>query len=174
MLLNTDWYKCSTFFENCLYKKKDNFVLSVHIADVAHYVKEGGAIDKEAFRRGTSVYFPDYVLPMLPKELSNGICSLNPNEDRLAMCVVMEFDKNGNVVNYDICEGVIRSNYRMTYTEVTKIFDGDSELKKKYLDLRFQMVIGHVDNPMQKKSLRREIATLNTLIRQKEIAGLDK
>ena len=118
-----------------LYKKKDNFVLSVHIADVTNYVKEGRAIDKEAFRRGTSVYFPDYVLPMLPKVLSNGICSLNPNEDRLSMSVIMEFDKNGNVQDYQICEGVIRSNYRMTYTEVTKIFDGDVELKSKYSDV---------------------------------------
>lgn len=111
---------------------KDNFVLSVHIADVSSYVKEGGSLDKEAYRRGTSVYFPDYVLPMLPKVLSNGICSLNPNEDRLSMSVIMEFDKNGNIVNYNICEGVIRSLYRMTYTEVTKIFDGDSQLKQKY------------------------------------------
>jgi len=118
-----------------LYKKKDHFVLSVHIADVANYVKEGGSIDKEAFRRGTSVYFPDYVLPMLPKVLSNGICSLNPNEDRLSMSVVMEFDKNANIVNYDICEGVIQSNYRMTYTEVTKIFEGDKMLKQKYSDV---------------------------------------
>jgi len=118
-----------------LYKKKDHYVLSVHIADVANYVKEGGAIDKEAFRRGTSVYFPDYVLPMLPKVLSNGICSLNPNEDRLAMSVVMEFDNDGTIVNYDIYEGVIRSNYRMTYTEVTKIFEGDKETKSKYADV---------------------------------------
>ncbi len=111
---------------------KDNYVLSVHIADVSNYVKEGSYLDKEAFRRGTSVYFPDYVLPMLPKVLSNGICSLNPNEDRLTMSVVMEIDKTGNVKNYNICEGVIRSAYRMTYTSVTKIFDGDKELREKY------------------------------------------
>lgn len=115
-----------------LYMDKDHYVLSVHIADVANYVKEGGEIDKEAFRRGTSVYFPDYVLPMLPKVLSNGICSLNPNEDRLSMSVVMKFDKEGDIKDYNICEGVIRSDYRMTYTEVTKIFDGDIELRKKY------------------------------------------
>lgn len=118
-----------------LYMKKDHYVLSVHIADVSQYVKEGSIIDKEAFRRGTSVYFPDHVLPMLPKSLSNGICSLNPNEDRLAMSVVMEFDKLGNCVNYDICEGVIRSNYRMTYTNVTKIFDGDQTLRKEYSEV---------------------------------------
>jgi len=115
--------------------KGDHYVLSVHIADVANYVKEGGAIDKEAFSRGTSVYFPDHVLPMLPKVLSNGICSLNPNEDRLAMSVVMEFDNLGNVVDYHFYEGVIRSNYRMTYTNVTKIFEGDKSLRTQYSDI---------------------------------------
>lgn len=112
--------------------KGENYVLKVHIADVSHYVTENSELDKEAFRRGTSVYFPDYVLPMLPKSLSNGICSLNPEEDRLTMSVVMQFDKNGNIMDYDICEGVIRSDFRMTYTKVTKIFNGDSELRKQY------------------------------------------
>lgn len=112
--------------------KGENYVLKVHIADVTHYVTEGSAIDKEAFRRGTSVYFPDYVLPMLPKTLSNGICSLNPEEDRLTMSVIMQFDKTGRILDYNICEGVIRSDYRMTYTNVTKIFDGDAELRGQY------------------------------------------
>lgn len=112
--------------------KGENYVLKVHIADVSHYVTENSEIDKEAFRRGTSVYFPDYVLPMLPKSLSNGICSLNPQEDRLTMSVIMQFDKNGNILDYDICEGVIRSDFRMTYTKVTKIFNGDCELRKQY------------------------------------------
>lgn len=112
--------------------KGENYVLKVHIADVTHYVTEGSAIDKEAFRRGTSVYFPDYVLPMLPKSLSNGICSLNPEEDRLTMSVIMQFDKTGRILDYNICEGVIRSDYRMTYTNVTKIFDGDAELRGQY------------------------------------------
>jgi len=115
-----------------LYKKGENYVLSVHIADVSHYVTQNSALDKEAFRRGTSVYFPDYVLPMLPKVLSNGICSLNPNEDRLTMSVVMEFDSEGNIKDYNICEGVIRSAYRMTYTAVTKIFEGDKKLREEY------------------------------------------
>ncbi|MBQ7466717.1 MAG: ribonuclease R [Clostridia bacterium] len=115
--------------------KGENYVLSVHIADVGEYVKQGGVIDKEAFRRGTSVYFPDYVIPMLPKSLSNGICSLNPNEDRLTLSVVMEFDKDGNIKDYNFFEGVIRSAYRMTYTNVTKIFDGDSELCHTYKEI---------------------------------------
>ena len=115
-----------------LQMKGDNYVLSVHIADVSNYVTENSALDKEAFARGTSVYFPDYVLPMLPKTLSNGICSLNPNEDRLTMSVIMQFDKEGNILDYNICEGVIRSSYRMTYTEVTKIFEGDKQLCEKY------------------------------------------
>ncbi len=110
----------------------ESYRLYVHIADVTHYVKENGEIDKEAFRRGTSVYFPDMVLPMLPVSLSNGMCSLNPNEDRLALSVVMDFDSKGNNLGYEIVKGVIQSNYRMTYTEVTKIFNGDKVLRKKY------------------------------------------
>lgn len=112
--------------------KGETYVLKVHIADVSNYVRENSALDKEAFRRGTSVYFPDYVLPMLPKTLSNGICSLNPEEDRLTMSVTMQIDKKGNILDYNIAEGVIRSDYRMTYTKVTKIFNGDPELRKQY------------------------------------------
>lgn len=113
-------------------KKGENYRLFVHIADVTHYVKENGEIDKEAFKRGTSVYFPDMVLPMLPVSLSNGMCSLNPDEERLSLSVIMDFDKNGNNLGYEVCKGVIKSNYRMTYTEVTKIFEGDAALRKKY------------------------------------------
>lgn len=112
--------------------KGENYVLKVHIADVSNYVTENSALDKEAFRRGTSVYFPDYVLPMLPKSLSNGICSLNPEEDRLTMSVIMQFDKTGRIVDYNICEGVIRSDFRMTYTKVTNIFRGDKQLRQEY------------------------------------------
>lgn len=110
---------------------EDKFELSVHIADVSHYVKEGSEIDKEAFKRGTSVYFPDMVLPMLPTVLSNNICSLMPKENRLTMSVVIVIDENGKVVDYNICKGVIKSAYRMTYTQVTKIFGGDkAEIEK--------------------------------------------
>lgn len=107
--------------------KDDVFVLSVHIADVAHYVKEGTEIDNEAFRRGTSVYFPDLVVPMLPEVLCNNICSLKPHEDRLTLSVVMQIDSSGRLLDYKIVKGIINSCFRMTYDQVTKIFEGDKE-----------------------------------------------
>jgi len=109
----------------------ESFVLSVHIADVSHYVKEGSAIDCEAFRRGTSVYFPDLVLPMLPEVLSNNICSLRPDEDRLTLSVVIKISKSGKIEDYTISKGVIRSCFRMTYDQVTKIFSGDKAEREK-------------------------------------------
>jgi ribonuclease R len=114
-------------------KENGNFLLGVHIADVSHYVKENGIIDKEAYTRGTSVYLVDRVIPMLPKEISNGICSLNPNEDRLAFSVCMEIDKAGKVVSHEILESVIRSSQRMIYEDVTKILEEDDpELTERY------------------------------------------
>lgn len=110
-----------------------NYNLGVHIADVTHYVKEKSKLDKEALKRATSVYLVDTVIPMLPKVLSNGMCSLNPNEDKLTLSVFMEIDKNGKVVKYDIKETIINSKARMTYTEVSDILEkGDEDLKKKY------------------------------------------
>ncbi len=110
--------------------------LGVHIADVSHYVREGSKLDKEAFERGTSVYLIDKVLPMLPKELSNNICSLNAGEDRLAISCIMYIDKKGNVIEYDICKSIINVNERMTYTAVNKIItEDDQEQKQKYKDL---------------------------------------
>ena len=103
--------------------EKGNFVLGVHIADVSHYVKEGTEIDKEAYFRGTSVYLVDRVLPMLPHKLSNGICSLNENEDRLSMTCMMNIDSQGNVIHYEIYPSIIRSRKKMTYDNVNKILE---------------------------------------------------
>jgi len=116
-------------------KKGNNYLLGVYIADVSHYVKPNSKLDEEAFKRGTSVYFPDHVLPMLPKTLSNGICSLNPNEDRFALAVEMTLNSSGKVLDYEIHKGIIRSSYRMTYKKVTKILEGDKALSKEYKDL---------------------------------------
>ncbi len=113
-----------------------DYLLGVHIADVTHYVPYRSPLDEEAFERGTSVYFPDRVLPMLPPALSNGICSLNPNEDRLTLSCLMQVNAKGVVVKSEIVEGVIRSTHRMTYTEVTKMLDGDEETLEKYADVK--------------------------------------
>ena len=110
-----------------------NFKLGVHIADVTHYVHEKSKLDKEALKRATSVYLVDTVIPMLPKTLSNGVCSLNPHEDKLTLSVFMEIDRKGNVQQYDIKETIINSKARMTYTEVSDILEhDDEELKAKY------------------------------------------
>jgi ribonuclease R len=109
-----------------------NFELQVHIADVAHYVREESAIDLEARLRGTSVYFPDRAVPMLPIELSTDMCSLRPQVDRMVLSCVMEIDPQGEVVGYTLSEGVIRSAERMTYTNVNLILEGDPALRKHY------------------------------------------
>ena len=113
-----------------------NFKLGVHIADVTHYVHEKSKLDKEALKRATSVYLVDTVIPMLPKTLSNGVCSLNPHEDKLTLSVFMEIDRKGNVQQYDIKETIINSKARMTYTEVSDILEhDDEELKAKYANV---------------------------------------
>ncbi len=112
-----------------------HYELQVHIADVANYVQRGSALDREARLRGTSVYFPNRAVPMLPEDLSNGICSLNPNVDRLVMSVVMEMDATGKRVSADFTSGVIRSAERMTYTNVNKVLEGDTEMNRRYAQL---------------------------------------
>ncbi len=109
-----------------------NYLLQVHIADVAHYVRTATGLDREARVRGTSVYFPDRAVPLLPLELSNGICSLNPRVDRLVMSALMEIDPAGRVVAYQLMPGVIRSAERMTYTAVNAVLNGDPEMCLRY------------------------------------------
>lgn len=109
-----------------------HFELGVHIADVSYYVTEGSALNREAVARGTSVYVTDRVVPMLPERLSNGICSLNPNVDRLTQSCLMEIDRKGRVVNHQICQSVINTTFRMTYSDVNDILAGDDELAEKY------------------------------------------
>jgi ribonuclease R len=107
--------------------KNGNWELQVHIADVSHYVRPGTALDLEARLRGTSVYFPDRAVPMLPPQLSSGMCSLRPDEDRLVLSCVMEIDRRGEVVGYEVCEGMICSARRMTYTQVQAILDSGTD-----------------------------------------------
>jgi len=119
-----------------LSKEGDIFHLGVHIADVTHYVKEGAPLDKEALKRGTSVYLVDRVIPMLPHKLSNGICSLNPGVERLALSCFMDIDDKGNVIGHRIAETVMKSDRRMTYTNVAKIVEeSDEEVTKEYEEL---------------------------------------
>jgi ribonuclease R len=119
-----------------------NFELQVHIADVAQYVTPDSALDQEARLRGTSVYFPDRAVPMLPLELSTDICSLRPQLDRLVLSCIMQIDHQGEIVGYELCEGVIRSAERMTYTEVNAVLEGDAALRERYgaLVARFELM----------------------------------
>lgn len=122
-------------FDDAVYVERrsgGHYLLQVHIADVAHYVRPNSALDREARLRGTSVYFPDRAVPMLPLELSNGICSLNPKLDRLAMSVLMQMDGEGRMMECEIALGLIRSAERMTYTAVRDVLDGQPAAVERY------------------------------------------
>jgi ribonuclease R len=128
-------------------ERAGGYELQVHIADVAEYVRAGTDLDLEARLRGTSVYFPDRAIPMLPLELSTGICSLRPGEDRLVLSCIMQLDQDGRIESYEIVEGVIRSAARMTYTEVHAILEGDVDVRARYAALvadfeRMRMLAG--------------------------------
>ncbi len=117
-------------------KTDDGYILYVHIADVTHYVTKGSPLDREAYKRGTSVYYPGRVLPMLPEALSNGICSLNEGEDRYTLSVTMYVNHTGNVTDYKIENGIIRSAHRMTYRIVTAILEEtDGDVQTQYADI---------------------------------------
>ena len=134
--------------------EKGNYVLSVHIADVGEYVKEGSQIDEEAYNRGTSVYFPTSVLPMLPIKLSNGICSLNEGVERLTLSCIMEINQNGEVVSHQIYEGVIKSCARLTYTEVYKVLCGEkasAKAEKVKKDLLLMLELSKILQQKRKK-----------------------
>ena len=124
-------------FDDAVYveRRPEGWHLQVHIADVAHYVVRDSPLDREARLRGTSVYFPDRAVPMLPEQLSNGICSLNPREDRLVMSVLLELDHHGEITDAEFAPGVIRSVERMTYTAVNQVIEGDPVASSRYAAL---------------------------------------
>ena len=115
-------------------RTESGYLLGVHIADVSHYIKGNSALDKEALMRGTSIYYADKVIPMLPKEISNGICSLNPDENRLTLTAFIELDSDGGIISYRFCKSVIRSRVKGVYTEINELLAGsqDEHLLKKY------------------------------------------
>lgn len=138
-----------------LSKFDDCYQLGVHIADVSHYVKYKGEIDTEAFYRGTSIYYANKVIPMLPKELSNGICSLNPNEDRLCLSALLTLDLKGNIIDFDFAKTVIRSKIKGVYSEVNDILSG---IASEQILQKYSMV-------MDKIFLMKELADIRTNIK---------
>ncbi|MDE6678878.1 MAG: ribonuclease R [Ruminococcus sp.] len=124
-------------------KTDSGYLLGVHIADVSHYVRGNSNLDKEALKRGTSIYYADKVVPMLPKELSNGICSLNPDENRLTLSVFVKLDNDGEIISYRFCKSVIRSRVKGVYSEINSILDGAEtpEIAEKYSVVRNEIFI---------------------------------
>ena len=146
--------------------RTDNgYLLGVHIADVSHYVKANSELDKEAMRRGTSIYYADQVIPMLPKELSNGICSLNPDEDRLTLTAFTELDSEGNILGYRFCKSVIRSRVKGVYSEINAILSGtaDSSITEKYSSVANELpLMNELADVLIAKKQRRHAPELET------------
>lgn len=134
--------------------KEENYILGVHIADVSHYVKKNTALDKEAYERGNSVYFPDYAIPMLPHSLSGDICSLRAQQPRLSVSVIMTIDKAGNVLGYEIFKSVINSKKKMTYTEVQAVLDNKTYEDEDYEEYKKDILL--MDELSNILSLKRE------------------
>lgn len=151
--------------------KNGHFKLDVHIADVSHYVESNSALDNEAYERGTSVYLLDTVIPMLPFELSNNICSLKQGKNRLTMSVEMEIDENGNTVKKEIHKGVISSVSRLTYNEVNKLYEGntDEQLMKKMRVVKESLFIARELKDVLRESRRKRGSVMNITSREVEI-----
>lgn len=148
-----------------LSKTNNGYLLGVHIADVSHYVKGNSALDKEALRRGTSIYYADKVIPMLPKELSNGICSLNPNEDRLTLSAFIELDHEGEMLSYRFCKSAVRSRVKGVYSEINSILSGTEtdEIKAKYAHVRSELLLmNELADILIAKKLRRNAPEIET------------
>ena len=142
------------------------YLLGVHIADVSHYVRGNSELDKEAMRRGTSIYYADKVIPMLPKELSNGICSLNPDEDRLTLSVFTELSPEGEIISYRFCKSVIRSRVKGIYKEINAILDGtaDSDITEKYACVAEELpLMNELADVLINKKKRRHAPELETV-----------
>ena len=144
-------------------RTEDGYKLGVHIADVSHYVKPNSELDKDAFLRGTSIYYANKVIPMLPKELSNGICSLNPDEDRLAFSCIMDMDKEGKILKYKFSKTVIRSRVKGVYSEINRILDDPAGYGKNFPDIA-EKYSGLTDTIFLMQELA-EILTANKLKR---------
>ena len=141
------------------------YLLGVHIADVSHYVKANSELDREAMRRGTSIYYADQVIPMLPKELSNGICSLNPDEDRLTLTAFTELDKEGNILGYRFCKSVIRSRVKGVYSEINAILvrTADEAITEKYSSVADELpLMNELADILIAKKQRRHAPELET------------
>lgn len=137
---------------SCERLSNGNYVLGVHIADVSHYIAKGSSLDQEAYERGTSVYFIDRVVPMLPEELSNGICSLNPRVDRLTLSCFMEFNTEGHLLNHRFSETVIRSRSRLVYEDVTALLKGSKTQRNRYKTLTPMLEMMHdLSNALEKR-----------------------